>query len=123
MQREPLRLAAAVACVAMATFLILLQFVLTPDGALPRVFFLLFTTLWLFGALMLLAAPLFGAAGTALWGLVAGVQAVREHGLAAPEDAFNALGSLATAGLAAAYLADRARAARRSAAADGTREG
>lgn len=74
----------------------------------PTVLFLVFVGVWLFGAAMLIVAPVFGAIGTGLYGILMGVQVLQMHGT----DALNlgiALGSFAGAGLALGYLVVRSR--------------
>lgn len=100
----PLRRAAILACLAMASLLVALQFVLTPGAAAPTPLFLLFTLVWLFGAAMLGVAPRFGAAGTTAYGLISAFGVWRTHAVIDLENAVLLGGSLAAAGLAAGVL-------------------
>ncbi|MGQ0536498.1 MAG: hypothetical protein ACT4PT_10545 [Methanobacteriota archaeon] len=93
------------ACLAMALMLVLLQFVLTPEAEAPWPLFVVFLALWIFGAVMVTMRPMFGAAGTAAWGVLAAAGAWQSHqGALDAEDVSIMLGSLITAALAAAYL-------------------
>lgn len=93
----------------MIVLLAALQYVFTPSSA-PIHLFLLFVALWAFGFAMLRAAPLFGAAGTALWGIVSAAGALRMgHG------ALLAAASLSASAAAALHLALLLRARRRPA--------
>lgn len=106
---HPLRYAAAAVAFGMAVLLILLQTVLTPGREAPLPLFLLFTTLWGFGAVMLLVRPTFGAAGTTLWGLLSALGAARTHRGGGWEEVAMVGGALVAAALAMlTFLALRA---------------
>lgn len=77
----------------------------------PPFLYALFTGVWLFGAAMLWWFPTFGAIGTALYGLILGVQVLLMHG-AEPMNVLLALGSFAGTGWAVAVLLERRRMAR-----------
>lgn len=109
MEERPLRLATAGLALLMAVVLVLLQFVLTPETKAPTGLFLGFTGVWVFGAVMLVTFPTFGAAGTALYGILVAVGFYQMHGLRSGEDAVMILGSLAATALSIAVLARRFR--------------
>lgn len=110
MNARALRTAAIAVCIGMAVVIVALQFALTPDTRAPTFLFIVFTGLWAFGALMLSVAPVFGAVGTTLWGLISAVGAWRTHEGVSIENSILIGGSLAAAALAAAYLVARSRA-------------
>lgn len=99
--RSPLQWAAAGWCLLMVAFLTVVQFGGGPSP--PLALYLVFSGVWLFGAAMLLTFPRFGAAGTALYGVLLAVQVINMHGGSALNWGI-AAGSLAGAGLAGAYL-------------------
>lgn len=107
---RPLRLAAAGLALAMAALLVVLQFVVTPLVKAPTPLFLAFTAVWVFGAVMLVTFPTFGAAGTALYGLLIAWGFWRMHGLRNVEDGLVIVGSLAAGALSAMVLVKRIRA-------------
>lgn len=74
----------------------------------PFVLFLVFAGVWIFGAVMLLRAPTFGAIGTALYGVILAVQLFQMHGTGAL-DIIIGTGSLLGSALAVGYLMVRRR--------------
>lgn len=88
-------------CLLMVALLSAVQFSGGPAPPLPL--YLVFSGVWLFGAAMLLAFPRFGAWGTALYGVILGVQVINMHG-GSPLNWLLAVGSFAGSGLALAYL-------------------
>jgi hypothetical protein len=98
---------AVVGCAANALILASVQLV----GAAkpPALLFVLFAGLWVFGGAMLLRAPTFGAVGTTMWGLLAGLQVLGMHGADATT-LLVSVASLATAALAAWFAVARRRA-------------
>lgn len=109
MQRSNLQRAAVLAALLMA--LLLVGVWVMPGSEIPPRFAALFTAIWLFGAAMMWWFPLFGATGSALWGLLSGSQAISMHGFQGI-NAVVVVGSFVTAGLALALLVERWRARR-----------
>lgn len=87
--------------------LVLFQFVLTPGEAAPLPLFLLFVGLWIFGAVMLVVLPTFGAVGTAAWGFLAAGAAWRTHASFDLEDVSLISASLGGGLLALGFLIGR----------------
>lgn len=88
-------------CIAMVAILTVLQLTLaTPP---PAFLYLVFVAVWLFGFLMLQKAPVFGALGTASYGIFLTIQLFVMHGASGANLLIGA-GSLATAGLALWFL-------------------
>ena len=112
-QRTFFQKVAAGWCLVMALFLVLVQ--LAGDSPPPLPLFLLFMGVWLFGAAMLWWSPLFGALGTAAYGVLLGAQLLAMHGLT-PLTLSLAAASFAATGLALGALLE-VRRARRGAAA------
>lgn len=77
-------------------------------GHPPLALYLVFTGVWLFGAAMLWRFPVFGAAGTAVYGFVLGAQLLATHAARA-QNVVLALASFAGALLAVAVLVARRR--------------
>lgn len=75
----------------------------------PLLLFLVFVGVWLFGALMLWTSPLFGAIGTAAYGVLLGVQLFAMHGVT-PVNVLLGAGSFAVAALAGLYFRELRRA-------------
>lgn len=88
----------------MVLVLALLQFVLTPRTSAPTHLFVLFVGLWVFGAAMLARFPRFGAAGTALWGVISALGAWQTHATLNAENLTLILGSLVASGFAVGTL-------------------
>lgn len=86
--------------------LTLLQFVLTSGAGAPFALFVLFVGIWLFGTVMLLVAPRFGAVGTAAWGLLAAFASYRTHRSLDAANSTIILVSLVGAVLALLFLAE-----------------
>lgn len=99
-----LRRAASAAAFAMAVLLTLLQTVLTPATRAPTGLYVLFTAIWVFGGVMLLWKPRFGAVGTALYGLVVAGEFWSMHGIRSVEDVAVVAGALLATALALAVL-------------------
>ena len=79
MRPFPLQWAAIAWCVLMVALLSFIQFM--PGIPNPPFFlYAIFTGVWVFGAVMLYAFPLFGAAGTTIYGVLLGVQVLNAHG-------------------------------------------
>lgn len=76
----------------MVAFLAFVQFGGFPHP--PTALYLLFSGVWVFGAAMLWWFPTFGAIGTALYGVILGVQLLLMHGVS-PMNALLALASFA----------------------------
>lgn len=88
-------------CLLMVAFLAVVQ---SSGGPAPPLFlFLLFSGVWLFGAVMLMVAPRMGAWGTAAYGVILAVQVLNMHGGTALNYAI-AVASLVGSGLAVAVL-------------------
>jgi hypothetical protein len=110
MTRAPLQILAALWALLCALALAVLQFGGFPHP--PLVFFLIFAGVWLFGAAMLWWLPVFGAVGTALYGVVLAADLLSMHG-SGGQNALLAALSLAGSALAvAALLQVRRRSAR-----------
>ena len=93
----------------MAGLLTLYQF--APGfGHPPLHLYLVFTGVWLFGAAMLWRLPVFGAIGTALYGVILAFQLFAMHEARA-QNVVLAVASLVGAALALAYLVARRRSA------------
>lgn len=90
----------------MALVQTIVQFTVARPPPVPL--FLVFVGVWLFGATMLIVAPVFGAIGTGLYGMLMGVQVIQMHGTD-PLNLGIALGSFIGAGLALGYLVVRSR--------------
>lgn len=99
--RVSLQRVAAGWCLFMVLFLSVVQFSGGPSPPLPL--YLVFSGVWVFGAVMLMTFPRFGAVGTALYGVILGVQVLQMHGGSALNWAL-AVGSFVGTGLAVAYL-------------------
>jgi hypothetical protein len=93
-------------CLLMVAFLAVIQFGGFDHPPLPL--YLLFSGVWLFGAAMLWWFPTFGAIGTALYGVLLGVQLFLMHGLT-PMNALLALASFAGSAWALSVLIQRRR--------------
>lgn len=76
------------------------------QAGIPPVLLGLFVGLWAFGAVMTWYVPLFGAAGTAAWGLLSGVEALSMHGTT-PTNVVVVTASFIGAALAVAFLVER----------------
>lgn len=76
----------------------------------PLPLYAIFAGVWVFGAAMLYARPTFGAWGTALYGVIMGVQILNMHGRTALNSAI-AIGSLGATALALLFWWARRRAA------------
>ena len=98
---------AAGGCALMVVLLGAVQ--LTSATPPPWGLFLLFAGVWVFGAAMLLQRPVFGALGTAAWGVLSGVQLLLMHG-PSPRNLGLAAVSWLVAAAALAFLAARRRA-------------
>lgn len=79
MARDRLETLAAAWCVFMVVLLGGIQ-LLTQGPGMPAELWLVFTAVWIFGAAMLWWFPLFGAVGTAVYGLILGVNVLTMHG-------------------------------------------
>ena len=108
MHRTTIQRVAAAGCLAVAALLTLYQF--APGfGHPPLELYLVFTGVWLFGAAMLWWFPVFGAAGSAAYGLLLGAMLLRTHDAGRAQNVVLALACFAAAGLAAAALVARLR--------------
>ena len=103
MARDSLQLTAAFWALGMAALLVILSLV-PPHLGIPPVLLTLFTGIWVFGAVMIMRVPIFGASGTALWGVLSGAQSAVMHGFTG-QNALVVAGSFAGAALAAWLLA------------------
>ena len=74
----------------------------------PLFLYVLFTAIWLFGALMLNVSPKFGAWGTGAYGVILGADVLAMHGPGWIDIAIS-IGCLVTAALALATLRERPR--------------
>ena len=90
----------------MVAFLALVQFGGFPHP--PTFLYVLFSGVWVFGAAMLWWFPTFGAIGTALYGVILGVQLFAMHGFT-PMNALLALASFTGSAWAVAVLIERRR--------------
>lgn len=97
-------------CLLMVAFLALIQFGGFPHP--PTFLYALFSAVWLFGAAMLWWFPTFGVIGTALYGVILGVQLLLAHGVTGM-NVLLALASFAGTAWAVAVLVER-RASRHS---------
>lgn len=104
--RTLLQKAAAAWCLLMVAFLAILQFATASHPPLPL--FLVFAGVWVFGAAMLWWVPRFGAVGTALYGVILGVQLFVMHGFSGLNAALGAASFVGSA-LAVAFLVERVR--------------
>lgn len=91
-------------CLFMVVLLTLYQYVFNATGAPPVFLYLVFSGVWIFGAVMLYAWPTFGAAGTALYGVILGAQLLAAHG-ASTKNLLLALASFVGTALAVWVLA------------------
>ena len=101
MAATKIQIAASSWCAIMVALLAAVQF--SSPAHPPLFLFVVFILVWSFGAVMLHAAPRFGAVGTAAYGVLLGVDLLVMHGL----NGLNALiaaGSFLGAGLALAFL-------------------
>jgi hypothetical protein len=96
-----LQATAAGACVLSVALLAYVQFATRTHP--PATLFLLFAGVWVFGAVMLYAAPTFGAVGTALYGILLGADVLAMHGALALNILLAGV-SFATSALALAFL-------------------
>lgn len=110
MERTLLQKAAAGGCLLVAALLTVYQFV-PGFGHPPPHLYAVFTGVWLFGAAMLWWVPVFGAVGTAAYGLLLGAMLLRTHETRG-QNVVLALACFAAAALAAAVLVARLRAKR-----------
>lgn len=110
MPRDRLQTVAAAWCVLMVVLLAGIQLATTGPG-MPAELWLVFTAVWIFGAAMLWWYPTFGAAGTALYGVILGVNVLTMHG-GRTSTYLIAAGSFVATGLAIAVLGRRLRARR-----------
>lgn len=93
-------------CLLVAGLLTLYQF--APGFGHPPFFlYAIFTAVWLFGALMLWLVPVFGAVGTALYGVLLGGQLLVAHDAGRAQNVVLALACFAGAALAVAVLVAR----------------
>lgn len=83
----------------------------TPGVGMPPVLWLLFSAVWAFGAAMLWWVPVFGAIGTAVYGVLLVFLLQRAHGLGGL-NALIGIGSVVGSVLAVAFLVERLRARR-----------
>lgn len=105
--RTTLHRAAAGWCLLMAAALTIIQ--VSPLPGPPLALYLVFTGVWLFGAVMLWVAPVFGAIGTAAYGVILGAQLFAMHGVTL-QNGLIALGSFVATGLALTFLRERRKA-------------
>lgn len=110
--RTNLQKLAAAWCVVMVLMLGGIQLA-TPGTGMPPTLWLVFSSVWVFGAAMLWWFPTFGAAGTALYGVILGVNVLTMHG-GRSSTYLIALGSFFATALAIAVLVERRRAASRA---------
>lgn len=106
--RDRLQIAAALWCVVMVVLLGGIQLLTTGPG-MPAELWLVFTAVWIFGAAMLWWFPLFGAAGTALYGVILGWNVLAMHG-STGTNWLIAIGSFVATALALGVLWKRLRA-------------
>lgn len=104
--RTTLQKVAAAWCLLMVAFLAVIQF--GTDSHPPMFLFLIFSGVWLFGAAMLWWVPVFGAVGTALYGVILGVQLFVMHGFSGMNAALGAASFVGSA-LAVLFLVERLR--------------
>lgn len=104
--RTTLQKAAAAWCLLMVAFLAVLQF--GTDSHPPLFLFLIFSGVWIFGAAMLWWVPTFGAIGTALYGVILGVQLFRAHGFTSLNAGLGAASFIGSV-LAVLFLVERLR--------------
>lgn len=105
--RTNLQRAAAAWCVLMVFLLAGIQLA-TPAAGMPPVLWLVFSAVWVFGAAMLWWFPTFGAWGTALYGVILGVNVIQMHGTGVTTWLI-AAGSFIGTALALASYVDRRR--------------
>ncbi len=96
-------------CLFNMAVIAVLQFAITTGRGAPVALFLLFEGIWLFGAVMLLVAPRFGATGTAAWGILAAVAAYRTHRSLDASNTTILVASILGAVVAIAFLVQRLR--------------
>ena len=108
--RDRLQTAAAAWCGLMVLLLGGIQLFNEGPG-MPATLWLVFTAVWIFGAAMLWFYPLFGAAGTALYGVILGWNVLTMHGVRA-STVLIAIGSFVATALSLAVLWRRLRARR-----------
>lgn len=99
-------------CVVMVLLLGGIQLA-TPGTGMPPVLWLVFSAVWIFGAAMLWWVPTFGALGTALYGVILGVNVLTMHG-GRTATYLIAIGSFLATGLALAAFVEIRRAASRA---------
>lgn len=102
--RSNLQRIAAGWCVLMVILLSAVQLTTSGPG-MPPVLWLVFSAVWVFGAAMIWWFPTFGAVGTALYGVILGVQVLRAHG-GEPTNWAIAIGSFFATVLAVAILVE-----------------
>lgn len=102
--RSTLQKLAAGWCLLMAAALTLVQ--VSPLPSPPVSLYLVFTGVWLFGAVMLWIVPVFGGVGTALYGAILGLQLFAAHGVTL-QNGLLAFGSFVGTGLALVFLRER----------------
>ncbi|GEM_PF-6987608 len=107
MPRTPLRAFAALWCLLMAAALVAVKLA---GWGIPAALLVLFSSVWVFGAAMLWWFPLFGAVGTALYGVLLAGALLSMHGGVALNLALSA-GFVVGALLALGVLLERRRSA------------
>ena len=80
----------------------------TTGPGMPPALWAIFSAVWIFGAAMLWWFPTFGAIGTAIYGVILGIQVLRMHG-PTTNDLLIAGGSLIATALALGVLAAQMR--------------
>ena len=108
MVRTRLQTIGAAWCVLMVILLSAIQ-LMTPGAGMPPTLWFTFSAVWVFGAAMLWWFPTFGAIGTAMYGLILGVEVLVMHG-GRTSTYLIAVGSFAATAIALAVLAERIRA-------------
>lgn len=103
--RTTLQRIAAGWCVLMVLLLSGIQLA-TPGAGMPPTLWLLFSGVWVFGAAMLWWVPTFGAIGTALYGIILGVNVLQMHG-GSLSTWLIAIGSFIGTAIAVAFLMER----------------
>lgn len=106
--RPTLQTAAAAWCVLMVLLLSGVQ-LFTQGPGMPPQLWLVFSAVWVFGAAMLWWFPMFGASGTAIYGLILGVNVLTMHGTKT-STVLIAAGSFGATALCLALLWQRMRA-------------
>lgn len=112
MARDRLQTICAVWAAGMVVLLAVVQLAIS-EGDMPAWLWGVFTAVWIFGAAMLWWFPMFGAIGTAIYGLILAVNVMTMHGTKT-STVLIAAGSFGATALCLAFLWQRLRQGRQA---------